>query len=53
MAAYKRAFTNKIHKTLDEVSEFIVDFTKELSNDIVQKTTSFDYIKTCLNWTIL
>ena len=52
-AAYKRDFTNKIHKTLDEVSSFIVDFTAKLSNEIVKSTTSFPYIKSCLNWTIL
>jgi len=52
-AAYKRDFTNKIHKTLDEVSSFIVDFTAKLSNDIVKSTCSFEYVKECFNWTIL
>ena len=52
-AAYKRAFTNKLHKTLDEVSEFITEFTRELSSEIIQKTTSFEYVKSHLNWTIL
>jgi transposase len=51
-AAYKRAFTNKIFKTLDEVSEFIMNFTRNLSKEIIQKTTSFDYVKPCLDWTI-
>lgn len=52
-AAYKRAFTNKLHKTLDEVSEFIMEFTTKLTQEIIQKTTSFNYVKECLYWTIL
>jgi len=51
-AAYKRDFTNKLHHTLDEVSDFISDFTKRLSCEIIIRTTSFPYIIQCLNWTI-
>jgi len=51
-AAYKRDFTNKLHKTLDDVSEFIIDFTRKLTIKTIQSTTSFSYIIPCLNWTI-
>jgi len=51
-AAYKRAFTNKLHKTLDEVSDFIIDFTRKLTVQTIQTTTSFSYILLCLFWTI-
>jgi len=51
-AAYKRAFTNKLHKTLDEVSDFIIEFTRKLTAKTIRTTTSFSYISSCLNWTI-
>lgn len=51
-AAYKRGFTNKLHTNLDEVSNFIVNFTRKLSKETIISTTSFKYIKPYLNWTI-
>lgn len=48
-AAYKRQFTNKVHKTLEEVSTFIQDFTQNLTPQMVMKTTRFEYILPCLN----
>ena len=50
-AAYKRAFSNKIYKSLDEISEFITEFTKTLTPENIIKTTSFPYVKPCLYWT--
>lgn len=51
-AAYKRAFTNKLNKSLEEVSDFMEEFTKTLSPEKVRSITQFEYVKNCLNWTI-
>lgn len=41
---FKRAFTNKLHKTLEEVSEFISNFIKTLTAESIKQTCGFDYI---------
>ena len=43
-AALKRKFTNKLHRTLEEVSEFITGATADISRDSIRKTCSFGYI---------
>lgn len=48
----KRTFTNKLHKSLDEVSDFITEALKSLTESKVRKTCSFPYIISCINWTI-
>lgn len=48
-ARYKRAFTNKIHKSLDEISVFLNDFTKQLIPEYIMKTTNFEYVVFCTN----
>ena len=40
----KRAFSGKLHKTLDEVSDFIVNEVNQLTNQIVKTTCNFEYI---------
>jgi transposase len=48
----KRDFTNKLHKSLDELSDFIVKETTKLSNQVVKSITSFGYIFSTVDWTI-
>lgn len=50
-AILKRAFTGKLHKTLEEVSEFISKETKAFTKKAVIKTCQFEYIVSDLNWT--
>ena len=50
-AALKRKFTNRLYKTLDEVSEFITAATNSLSQDKIKSTCGFPYIFLGLNWT--
>ena len=40
----KRAFTGKLHKSLDEVSDFIANEVNMLTNEIIISICSFDYI---------
>lgn len=47
----KRAFTGKLHKTLDEVSGFITTEVNILTNEIVKSICGFDYILSCTFWT--
>ena len=49
----KRAFTGKLHKSLNAVSEFIKDQVKILTNEIVEKTCKFEYIFLAPYWTKL
>jgi len=48
----KRKFTNKLHKTLDEVSLFITGALKKLTKEAIKKTCSFQYIFDSIDWTI-
>ena len=43
-AKFKRAFTNKLYKSLDEVSLFIQSLTQSLKTEETKKTCSFDYM---------
>ncbi len=49
----KRAFTGKLHKSLEEVSSFIENEVKKLTNEIVKKTCEFEYIVSSPFWTKL
>jgi transposase len=51
-ATVKRKITNKLHKTLEELSEFITTATNELSEKIVKSICSYSYIFDAINWTI-
>ena len=43
-AILKRKFTNKLHHTLEEVSEFITAATASLTKESIKKTCGFTYI---------
>ncbi len=45
---YKREFTNKLYKNLDEVSEFMTSFTNQLTLESIMKTTAFEYVTYCI-----
>jgi len=47
----KRAFSGKLHKTLDQVSEFIVNQVTLLTDKSVKSTCNFEYIFSCPFWT--
>ena len=51
-AILKRKFTNKVHYTLDEVSEFIKSAIQDLTVRKIKSVCGFDYIFSGLNWTI-
>ena len=51
MAILKRKFTNKLFKTLDEVSELITEATNSLYFHKIKCTCGFAYIFSGLNWT--
>ncbi len=50
-AVLKRKFTNKIHFTLEEISDFIDKETHLLSKKIIQSICSFPYVFKGLDWT--
>jgi transposase len=50
-AKFKRAFTNKLYKSLDEVSLFIQSLTQSLKTEDTKKTCAFDYIFSSNFWT--
>jgi transposase len=47
----KRAFSGKLHKTLDNIGEFIQSQVKILTNEIVINICSYEYISSCPIWT--
>ena len=47
----KRAFSGKLHKTLDNISEFIDNQVAILTNKEVKSICMFDYIRSCNIWT--
>lgn len=48
----KRKFTNKLCKTLGDISKFITEETQKFTNKGIKKTCGFDYVFFDLNWTI-
>ena len=50
-AKFKRAFTNKLYKSLQEVSLFIQSQTQSLKNHETRNTCAFDYIFLNQFWT--
>lgn len=50
-AKYKRTFTNRLHKSLDELSKFIEEVTKQTTTESVISTCSFSYIFDGTFWT--
>jgi transposase len=51
-AVIKRKFTNTLHKSLEELSDFIASATKELTASKIKTITNYQYISAELNWTI-
>jgi transposase len=49
---FKRNFTGKLHKSLDEVSQFISNEIKTLTKESIRTTCAFSYIFAELNWTM-
>lgn len=49
----KRAFSGKLHKSLDEVSDFITNEVNLLTKVIVKSTCNFEYIFFAQFWTNL
>jgi hypothetical protein len=47
----KRKFTNKLHHTLEEVSEFITKATANITKEAIKKTCGFSYIFSETIWT--
>jgi len=50
-AKFKRAFTNKLHKTLDQVSNFIMEQVQNLKVKDIKSICAFDYIFLHSFWT--
>jgi transposase len=50
---YKRAFTNRLYKSLEELSAFITNQVTSISKDSIKSICGFDYILSCPFWTIL
>ena len=48
----KYEFTDKLFKTLDQLSEFIKNQTQLLTYEIIISACSYNYIVSCINWTI-
>lgn len=51
-ALLKRKFTNIIHFSLEEISDFIDRETQLLSKKIIQSICAFPYVFNGLDWTI-
>lgn len=50
-AKFKRTFTNRLFKTLDELSDFIAETTQNLTHKQVKSICSFSYIFSDGFWT--
>ena len=48
----KRGFTNLLHHSLEQVSNFIEITSKTITKQMIKKTCSFRYISSCINWNI-
>lgn len=51
-ARLKRTFSNKLHKTLEDLSAFITTECRSLTTKEVVSITSFEYVLECPIWTI-
>ena len=52
-AKLKRTFTNRLFNSLELLSDFICEVTKNIEKKIVKSTCAFDYIFINSFWTIL
>jgi transposase len=51
-AKFKRAFTNKVFRSLEQISEFISDTTEAITPEIVKSTCRYNYIFADPVWAI-
>lgn len=51
-AILKRKFTNKIHHSLEEVSEFIINATATQTPQIIKRICGFEYVFSGIDWTM-
>ncbi|HUZ61943.1 MAG TPA: transposase [Hanamia sp.] len=50
-AILKRKFTNKLHHSLEEVSDFIKNSIEDLPASRIKSVSGFEYVFAGLNWT--
>jgi transposase len=50
-AWFKRDFTNKLFKTMNELKAYLSDISKKITHAHVKQTCSFDYVFSCDYWT--
>jgi len=50
-AILKRKFTNKLHHSLEEVSDFIKNAIGDLPASRIKSVSGFEYVFAGLNWT--
>jgi transposase len=50
-AKFKRDFTNRLFKTLDELDQYVCALVCSLEIDNVKSICAFDYILACAFWT--
>lgn len=51
-AVLKRKFTNKLHHTLEDVSDFIQNALVDLTESKIKSICGFEYVFAGLNWTV-
>jgi transposase len=49
---FKRAFTNKPFKTMEEIHNFLTEQTNLLTNETVISTCAYEWILSWNNWTV-
>jgi transposase len=50
---FKRNFINRLFNTIAKLEKYMVEQVKALTNEIVQKTCSFDYLFLDNFWSVL
>jgi len=48
----KKKFTNKLHHSLEQVSDFITQNIQPLTSQVVKSTCAYSYIFDGINWTL-
>jgi len=49
-AKFKRDFSNRLFKTLDELDKYVCELSRSLEKETVKTTCSFSYISSCEFW---
>lgn len=50
---FKRNYTNKIFRTMDQLRKYLYTTTKKIKKSHVKQTCSYDYVFSCNIWTNL